>query len=57
MSDCLGRQVVELLGARCPQGPQALGTHEASRLWTCGQRAPARFTGLSDMTHSKVYRF
>src|SRR5437899_7325798 len=25
--------------ARCPQGPQALGSNEASRLWTCGQRA------------------
>ena len=27
--------------ARCPQGPQALGSNAASRLWTCGQRAAA----------------
>ena len=47
----------ELRGARCPQGPQALGTREVSRLWTCGQRPFARFTGLSDMTHSKAYWF
>jgi hypothetical protein len=25
-------------GKRCPQSPQALGSIEKSRLWTCGQR-------------------
>ena len=28
-----------MLRARCPQGPQALGSNRASRLWTYGQRA------------------
>jgi hypothetical protein len=31
--------VLKVEEARCPQGPQALGSNEASRLWTCGQRA------------------
>ena len=33
-------------GTRCPQGRQALGSKEESRLWTCGQRgAPSAVCG------------
>src|SRR5579862_1037634 len=28
-----------MMAARRPQGPQALGSNEVSRLWTCGRRA------------------
>ena len=38
-SDCHKSQLVREWLRGCPQGPQALGSIEASRLWTCGQPA------------------
>jgi class 3 adenylate cyclase len=45
----------ELREVRCPQGPQALGTLEVSRLWTCGQRTGGRFKRFPDIARSMAY--